>query len=143
MSIKENPPKIIVVEDNPACQDLYRTILADQNVNLFLVSRGSAALKLLENGLNCSVLITDYELPDMDGDQLIGRSCVFSPLSTKIVVSSINKNELDLDPEALWRIFHFLNKPINVRKFVEVVLAGMERYQENLMTLLPSPTRAQ
>lgn len=129
-------PTVLLVEDDPACQDLYRIALANQNINVHLVSEGSQALELLATGLPCSVLVADFELPDMDGCQLIRAASPLSPVSTKIMVSSKKEHEMELAPETQWRVSEFLNKPINVKQFVETITAGIEKYYNNLNVLL-------
>ena len=125
-------PKILVVEDDPACRSLYRVALSNQDMNVYLVAESSAALSLLKEGLQCSVIVADYELPDMNGLQLIDEASKFSPVSTKIMVSARGKEELELGPQNQWRISNFLTKPINVKEFLNVVASGIAQYRRNI-----------
>jgi diguanylate cyclase (GGDEF)-like protein len=61
---------VLVVDDTLSYQQMYSYLLARQNLNVLVASNGVEALELVaQHGLSISLVITDYEMPIMDGMQ--------------------------------------------------------------------------
>ncbi len=59
-------PKIMVVEDNPLVMDVLRTLLTDENYEVFVQENGQEALNSLEK-LDADLILCDVMMPVMDG----------------------------------------------------------------------------
>jgi nitrogen-specific signal transduction histidine kinase/ActR/RegA family two-component response regulator len=59
---------VLVVDDDPAIRKFLRTLLARQNFKVLTASDGAAALiQMAENQADLRAVITDLEMPNMDG----------------------------------------------------------------------------
>lgn len=76
---------VLVVEDDPACQDLISEILADAGYHCLQADGGRGAIKLMAR--QPDVLLTDLLMPDKDGVEVIMEVRRRWPL-TRIVAMS-------------------------------------------------------
>ena len=61
--------KILVVDDEPLVCDAVKMLLEFNGYEVITASNGSEALALLEQG-GFYVVVTDYKMPGMNGDEL-------------------------------------------------------------------------
>jgi len=64
--------KIVIVEDNPALSEIYKTRLELLGFNCFVASDGIAALYTIQKELPDLVLL-DLMVPDIAGDEILVR----------------------------------------------------------------------
>lgn len=104
--------KILVVEDDVSTQKLVDFHLKDI-YDVKVVSDGWEAIDMLNQGLDCDLILTDVEMPELNGlkmmeilDDIPGLNQI--PV---IVMSSILKDSLELNLD-LSNYYGFLQKPI-------------------------------
>src|SRR5262249_59218977 len=64
------PTKILVVEDNADARRLLATLLKEQGFFVMEAEDGQAALELI-NGKRPDLIITDIQMPNLDGIEMI------------------------------------------------------------------------
>lgn len=64
------PPTVLIVEDDAATRRLYKFLLTSGGYAVLEAEDGVVALELLEHN-QCSLVITDLNMPRMDGMELI------------------------------------------------------------------------
>ncbi|MDH5657019.1 MAG: diguanylate cyclase [Spirochaetia bacterium] len=70
--LKNNQSRsILVVDDSPSTRSYIRSLLERQFINVIEASNGNEALRLLSLHKDIQLIITDYNMPDMKGDELI------------------------------------------------------------------------
>jgi CheY-like chemotaxis protein len=128
--------RVLVVEDaEHAATMLEVALLAIRDLSVTVTASGQEALQALDNGESVSAIITDLNMPDMDGFELIARvrgrrQCGCVPI---VVVSA------DTDPRTPERVARlgadaFFSKPYSpaeVRHKVEQLLNGNPASQPN------------
>ena len=122
---------LLVVDDDPATRLLLSKVLSKAGYSVQLAADAEAALVHLQNG-SFALLITDINLPGMNGHTLIGRARETQPDLPVIVMTS------EGGFEAIRRSFEhkaqgFLGKPF---EHVQLVVEKVER------TLRLAETRA-
>lgn len=65
--------KILIVEDDPVNLIVSVKSLEHRNVEVFFATDAFDALKLYDNTENLSAVITDIQLPGMDGTEMMRR----------------------------------------------------------------------
>jgi len=103
---------ILVVEDEASSQLIFRNILY-QNYQLTIAENGAKALEWLGKGNITDLIITDLEMPIMNGFEMIDeleRSEKYRALPV-IIVSSLDKTEV-FDSKRIGRERIFIQKPI-------------------------------
>ncbi|MGE3610988.1 MAG: response regulator [Bacteriovoracaceae bacterium] len=91
--------EILISEDDESIRTVMKLLLTECNATVHTVSDGQEALELLESGkINFDVLITDFNMPRMNGDQLVKE--VFErniPLKKIIMISGRWDNSDDME----------------------------------------------
>lgn len=88
------PLKVVIVEDNPALADIYKTRLEILGYQCFAAYDGEEALAVIERELPSLVLL-DLMVPKIAGDQILARMRASSwGKDIKVLIIS-NLNEAD------------------------------------------------
>ena len=65
--------RILVVDDNENNRYILKQMLVSQNLEVDMAAGGKEAIELVDSGIVYDVLIIDYNMPDMNGIELIRR----------------------------------------------------------------------
>lgn len=138
---KEDPLKILLVDDEPLARERLRTLLADIAVQLPSevvgeAGNGLAALELLRQQ-PVDVVLADIRMPGMDGIELAGHlgSCaqppavIFTTAYDNYAVQAFDLNAVDylLKPVRTQRLLTALQKVRNQPPADPALLAGLGR----------------
>ena len=120
-------PALLVVDDTPSIRELLiHTLCSLVPYEIIAVTDATAALAVLQ-ARPVPLLITDYHLSDMRGDELAAVAKATSPATKVIMITA----DVELDAEASWAsVDHCLIKPFPMRDLLAAV-----------STLLPSNER--
>jgi CheY-like chemotaxis protein len=115
------PRKILVVEDNEQNRILMRQILMYQGYELLEAADGAAGLEMAREHMPDLILL-DLQMPVMGGFAVI-RELRNTPELSRLKVIAVTSFAMKGDREkALEAGFdEYVTKPINTRKFVEIV----------------------
>jgi two-component system, chemotaxis family, chemotaxis protein CheY len=113
--------KIVIVDDFTGIRSIVRETLEKKGYIVLEAASGEAALKYFD-GTQIDLLITDYDMPDMDGAQLIAKvrnmtRYMFTPI---VVLSGIKKERVE-DKLTELNIAAYLQKPFEIKHFYTVV----------------------
>jgi adenylate cyclase len=108
--------KILVVDDEPDLETLirqkFRQKIREQHYDFFFALNGVDALSKMEEHPDISVILSDINMPEMDGLTLLGKLNETSPLSKTVMVSAYG--DMDNIRTAMNRgAFDFVTKPVN------------------------------
>ncbi|HKV73738.1 MAG TPA: response regulator [Gemmatimonadales bacterium] len=66
--------RILIVEDAPLVQKMYRLVFSPRDHDLVMAANGIEGLQLLDQpGIPFDLILLDLRMPDMDGAEFIGR----------------------------------------------------------------------
>ena len=85
-----DPPRILVVDDDPSSLTLLGEILDPRDFTVTFSTRGQEALRLAREGVD--LLLLDYQLPDLDGLEVC-RRLQADPVTTNLPVIFITANQ--------------------------------------------------
>jgi two-component system KDP operon response regulator KdpE len=123
-SRKTNPPRILIVDDEPPIQRFLRTALDIGEFSLFHAEDGHSALASTV-AIRPDVILLDLGLPDMDGVEVIQRIREWSPVP--IIVLSVREREDDkvraLDAGA----DDYLTKPFGIGELLARIRVVLRR----------------
>ena len=113
--------KIVIVDDFTGVRSIVRETLEKKGFMVLEASGGDEALKYFD-GTRVDLLITDFDMPDMNGADLIRRiremtNYMFTPV---VVLSGIRKERVE-DQLTDLNIAAYLQKPFEIKHFYTVV----------------------
>ncbi|MDN3580250.1 response regulator [Mucilaginibacter flavus] len=127
MSAQEGK-RILVVDDNLTNRNILEIQLQNWKLKPELVSSGEEALILLKDDPDFDLMITDAQMPQMDGVQLARQVKAMYPGLPIILLSSIG----DEKKNKQHNIFSFiLTKPIKQHALSKYILHSLQPKQEN------------
>ena len=117
----ERQKRIVVVDDFAGVRAIVRESLLKKGYVVLDANNGDEALKYFD-GTQVDLLITDYDMPDMDGAKLIGRiremsRYMYTPV---IMLTGIKRERLE-DAISDLNIACYLQKPFDIKHFYSVV----------------------
>jgi len=113
--------KIVIVDDFTGVRSIIRESLIKKGYQVLEASSGEEALKFFD-GTQVDLLITDFDMPDMNGAELITKiramiRYIYTPI---IVLSGIRKDKIE-DQLVDLNIAGFLQKPFEIKHFYSVI----------------------
>ena len=119
--------KIILVDDEPTVRASIRMLLAHLGHDVQTADSGLTALVLLESG-RFNLVITDYFMPGMKGDELAALIKLRQP-GLPIIMATAYASELKADDKLGGNVDHLLTKPFSITELCSAIAGVME--QEN------------
>ena len=127
LHLKSFRTNILLVDDSRTQLEATKHILKNMNFNVFTAKDGLEALRVLNSHINFNLVITDYNMPCMDGLELVSkiREKHQKDKLGILVLSASNKPELS---EIFIKIGanDFINKPYNPIEFQVRVNSNLE-----------------
>jgi two-component system, OmpR family, KDP operon response regulator KdpE len=124
MPKENNPPRILIVDDEPAIRRFLRTVLDSEEFSVHEAENGHAALAAAAV-LKPGVILLDLGLPDLDGVEVIRRLREWS--QAPIIVLSVREREEEkvraLDAGA----DDYLTKPFGVAELLARIRVALRR----------------
>jgi DNA-binding NtrC family response regulator len=118
-------PAMLVVDDDPGASSLLREVFLQEGYDVTLASRGVEALELAE-GRPFDIVLSDVQLPDLDGIEVLRRIRSLKPDPTVILVTAYGTIETAI--RALHEgAFDYVRKPFKLDEVRLCVERAMER----------------
>ncbi len=113
---KSKTPTVLVVDDEPDVEALisrrFRRAVRDGTISFLFAADGEQALEVLLSNHDIDLVLTDINMPRMDGLTLLDHLDQIDPLLTAIVVSAYGDME-NIRTSMNRGAFDFVTKPIN------------------------------
>jgi signal transduction histidine kinase/DNA-binding response OmpR family regulator len=124
----EGGGRILIVDDNVTNQRVLSAQLVHAGYAVTTVSSGLAALHELQNAVdsNFDMVITDFQMPDMDG-AMLGERIIAMPglANTRLVMLTSLDRHGDTPRLAALGFAAYLTKPVRVRELIDAVARVM------------------
>jgi len=113
--------KIVIVDDFKGIRSIVKEALVKKGYEVLEADNGEDAMKYF-NGTQVDLLITDYDMPEMDGAKLIEKlrdtaRYMYTPV---IMLSGVKKERIESKISHL-NIACFIPKPFDIKHFYTVV----------------------
>jgi two-component system chemotaxis response regulator CheY len=114
------PPckRVLVVDDDPDWMEAITEFLAEEGYVVERAENGQVALERLERGEPVVAVVTDVQMPVMDGRELLARLGAQRPRLPVIVVTS---EHVDGDEPTFSGALRVLRKPVAVEELLSAV----------------------
>ena len=115
----ENAPKhIVVVDDDPHMLELYRDLLRDFGTVTTYTDPFAAQDSLVEHNGSCDLLITDFDMPGLNGVELSRMVRNNKP----VPVIFVSGYPLDIEAAGHIKVFQ---KPFKMNEFLSFIEASI------------------
>jgi two-component system sensor histidine kinase/response regulator len=119
--------KILVVDDNPTNRAILKNQLESWKLVPELASSGEEALNLLSIADSFALVLTDMQMPNMDGIELAGAIRKKDPTIPIILLSSIND---EYNTSNLKIFSSILTKPVRQHVLCKHILSSLQNLQQ-------------
>jgi len=120
--------KILVVDDEvPALKLMELTLRKAFDVTT--ARSGEEALKLLEEGLNPGVIITDLMMPGIYGTELLKRALKIVPDATRILVTAHDSTQEIIKAINEAHAFMYIKKPFSNLEVFQAAVVAYDKYK--------------
>ncbi len=115
---------VLVVDDDPAVRDVLQEALTQEAYHVSTVEDGAAAIQAVKNSV-VHIAITDFQLPDIDGIEIIDR---LAKLDAKIIpIMMTGFGTIETAVRAMKAgAFDFITKPFDLEAVAAVVRKAAE-----------------
>lgn len=119
---------VLIVEDDPAAREFYRSLLRQAGLNVVAVDDGFAALQVIETRPPDAVIL-DLALPRVSGRDVY-RELKARPATRNIPIVVVTGHDTsDLDEADFAGVLH---KPLDPHDLVTIVKARVRRQRRSL-----------
>ena len=106
-----NQVHILVVDDDPAVRDVLQETLTEQGYHVLIAEDGAAAIQAVKDSV-INILVTDFQLPDIDGLEIIERLLKFDAKIIPIMMTGFGTIEIAVRAMKSGA-FDFITKPFD------------------------------
>lgn len=119
--------KILCVDDEENVLHMFRRTLGRQ-FNLYTAASAQQALKLIDEQHDFAVIVSDYNMPDIDGVEFLNRARLLSPDSVQVMLTG--NIELNVVIKAINEtdIFRYLPKPCPNEVLGKVINDALDQF---------------
>ncbi|EMB18257.1 Signal transduction response regulator, receiver region domain protein [Rhodopirellula europaea SH398] len=120
--------RVLIAEDDPVLRHLLQFTLDRAGMDVTAVANGQLAWDEIQSGQKFDVLVTDHEMPELSGVDLIGR--VVETTSISVIVLCTAKG-FEIDPDRIVDrpgLVSLVSKPFSPKQLVSII---EERLKKN------------
>ena len=116
--------RILLADDDAAARDLVQRALASDGHNVVATHDGAEALEQLQASGPFDLLISDVQMPGVDGIELIEKAVAMAPKMRVILMSGF-AGELDRAKHLRSKIAREISKPFTLEQVRAVVKVAL------------------
>lgn len=120
--------KVLLVDDDPHILSSYRRILR-KGFKVATADRGVKAITVLNEQGPFAVVVSDYQMPEMNGIQFLSLVQKLEPDTVRIMLSGQADLEATIDAVNKGNIFRFLTKPCQTEDLTRALNDALEQYR--------------
>jgi len=120
--------KVLLVDDDRNLLASFKRQFHKQ-INLVTAASGGDGLQALMDDGPFAVIISDMQMPNMDGIQFLTQARSLSPDSVRIMLTGNANLNVAIGAINNGQIFRFLNKPVDKSILYETVIDGIQQYR--------------
>ncbi len=108
---------VLVVDDDDGARQVMADVLTDEGYEVALAENGRLALEQIDHQVP-ALLVTDLEMPEVDGERLIESARALHPGLPILVITSRLVVDAEREAQRLG-VVGYLNKPIEIEVLLD------------------------
>jgi response regulator RpfG family c-di-GMP phosphodiesterase len=121
-------PRILFVDDEVAVLDAL-ALQMRRRYTVVTMNSGPAALRLLQSDRAFAVVVSDLNMPEMDGATFLGWARQFLPEAVRVLLTGATDLEAAVNAVNEGQIFRFLRKPCSPASLLACLDAAAEQHR--------------
>ncbi len=117
--------KALVIDDDVATLELMKFQLEAEDFEVVTVERGQEGLKFVEE-IEFDIILTDLNLPDFDGIEMVRRCKEISPDTEIIMITGYGSTDKTIEATKAGA-FHYVEKPVEFEELLLLIEKAIER----------------
>ena len=123
-------PTLLVVDDDTRTLDGLGAALGSEHYEILTAGNAERGFEILATH-DVGVVLADYRMPGMKGDQFLGRVRTLYPRATRIMMSSESNSSFLISAVNTCEIYKILEKPIALPMLRKVVSEAFQLFERN------------
>ena len=120
--------KALVIDDDVATLEFMKFQLKDEGFDVTTAERGQRALDFVRE-TEFDIILTDLNLPDISGIEMVRRWKEISPETEIIMVTGFGSMEKAIEATKAGA-FHYVEKPVEFEELMSLISKAIERKQQ-------------
>jgi DNA-binding NtrC family response regulator len=121
---------IILIDDDPDVLVMLGEILTRSGHHVIPKFDAESALSVIREGNRIDLVITDYQMPGMDGSEFMLKLRHLSPSVPVIVLTAHGSVDIYIKSMSLGA-FEYITKPVRTSELERIVMAALVRSETN------------
>jgi response regulator RpfG family c-di-GMP phosphodiesterase len=118
---------VLLVDDEINILHSHRRTLRNE-FNFDVALGGEEALELISKGKKYAVVVTDMQMPNMSGLELLQKIKELSPNTVRMMLTGDLDQETAVQAVNIGDVFRFINKPCEPDTLISAIKAGIKQY---------------
>ena len=115
---------VLVVDDDGGARQVMADVLIEEGYEVALAENGQRALEQIDREVP-AILVTDLEMPELDGERLIMSARALHPGLPILVITSRLVVDAAREAERLG-VMGYLNKPIEIETLLDRIKIALQ-----------------
>jgi DNA-binding NtrC family response regulator len=120
--------KALVIDDDVSTLELMKFQLRAEGFEVTTVERGQEGLKFVEE-IEFDIILTDLNLPDFDGIEMVRRCKEISPDTEIIMITGFGSTEKTIEATKAGA-FHYVEKPVEFEELLLLIGKAIDRKRQ-------------
>ncbi|MCU7891650.1 MAG: response regulator [Candidatus Thiodiazotropha sp. (ex Ustalcina ferruginea)] len=122
------PEKVLMVDDDRNLLDSFRRQFR-KRLNLETATSGADGVQAVRDGGPFAVVISDMQMPNMNGIEFLSKVYTISPNTVRIMLTGNANLDVAIDAVNDGNIFRFLNKPVETDQLYQTITDAIQHYR--------------
>lgn len=121
--------KALIIDDDVSTLELMKFQLEAEGFEVTTAERGLTGLKCVEE-IEFDIILTDLNLPDFDGIEMVRRCKEISPDTEIIMITGFGSTEKTIEATKAGA-FHYVEKPVEFEELLLLIEKAIDRKQQS------------
>lgn len=126
--MEKMPESVLMVDDDRNLLDSFRRQF-HKRLNLETATSGADGVQAVRDGGPFAVVISDMQMPNMNGIEFLSRIRTIAPNTVRIMLTGNANLDVAINAVNDGNIFRFLNKPVEADQLYQIIVDGIRQYR--------------
>ena len=126
--LADHPPRLLIVDDEEVLRESLQELFRSNGYEVVTSSDGAEALELSRKQA-FSVILSDNQMPRMNGLDFLAQARLLQPHATRILITGVVNLETALECINRGEIYRFVIKPWVREELLATIKNGLQRYE--------------